>query len=528
MESPHCYIPDCSRRSDFKCSCLSSEVFSCTLHFGNHISSTDSSISHQFKKLYEKPNDETKKAAIAHLIQKMTKLKEYQREVVEKSNEKMQKICVELRKELNFVYEEIKKIKKYAAQIVNIKDIPVENAEPLYEILKYPSQGVAEKIEEIINGLPKVEQIDEPLLEPLNQSGQLYENASENNLSQKIKAQLWEISKLSNEIKEKTKIICENEQMIKNLTEENEKLKIDIKSRVSHDELSEVEANLKENRIKGQFAIESFSIEALQLVTPVEDSQSVIITNLSNSERFQIDLEIEETLSSQISVCMLPDLKLFFYGNCWEKKTFIFKSQKVYSGITFIFDLCASKANILEKGFDCCEAGCIYYSNKVYVFGGFNGESLSLARRYNLDLNKWSDLIEMPEPSTRVSCAMFQKAILLCGSYHTVLYRYEIINKAYVRLGLNLYEGSNKIVCVANERGYVIEMGYGIYESEFRDVRKWHVLGKCNLSSNFKIISHGILFEKSIFFHMFDDFDQALIEFNLESKKLENRGRIAI
>ncbi|CAG9331014.1 unnamed protein product [Blepharisma stoltei] len=537
MEAILCYRQDCNRRADFKCSCADPEVYICTFHFGEHISLTDSSISHKFTKLYEQANYETKGKVIDHIMNKIADLEAYKFEIIENAHKKIEDTRNDLERKLNLITDEIENLNNYALKILQIKDIPVENTEPVIEILKFSSKDLAEKIEEVVGRLSisNIEAIKDN--EPFSQKNDeqpeininpfINKNALAESVLEKVKIQLWEISKLKKEIEEKNKAIEENAKQMEEIIQENEKLKNNMKTLVSAEELSKVEAELKENRIKGQFTIEAFNIEALQIISPLKNSQNVIITKLSDMKNYILELDIEETLGDHISMCQLPDMKIFFYGNYWEKKGFI-KSSKVYSGITFILDLSSNQLEMLEKGFDCYESNCIYYNNKVYAFGGFNGQSLTIARKYNLEQNRWLDLCEMPEPSRRVSSAMFQKSILLCGYNHSTLYRYEIINKIYMPLGLSLKKDTNKVVFVGKERAYVIEFGSNIYESDFRDARKWHTLVRSHIPDSFTLISHRVLYGPSMFFFLSDTPIQSLFEFNLDSKELIDHGRLRL
>lgn len=145
---------------------------------------------------------------------------------------------------------------------------------------------------------------------------------------------------------------------------------------------------MRENRIKGQFTIESFNIENTWIVSVQKNTANLIVTQLSDKTSRVIELELDEILDENLSICQIPDFKVFCYGNSYESKGMLGRLKRNFSGLTFIADQNNYNLEILDSWVPCTSSSSIYYNDKVYVFGGNNQKPLPLAGKFHLGRKK--------------------------------------------------------------------------------------------------------------------------------------------
>lgn len=148
-----CYDLTCQNRVDFKCQCQENVIFCCRLHFGDHISRSDSKIKHDFAKLYEQANLETKTIVLEFLTEKLKHLKLYKSNVMEKFHKKLDLLYKDHSQELQPIWEEIKNIEIYIGKIITLQEIPIGESDDKMGLLRMNSLEVKRRIDEVFNDL---------------------------------------------------------------------------------------------------------------------------------------------------------------------------------------------------------------------------------------------------------------------------------------------------------------------------------------------------------------------------------------
>ncbi|CAG9335402.1 unnamed protein product [Blepharisma stoltei] len=113
----------------------------------------------------------------------------------------------------------------------------------------------------------------------------------------------------------------------------------------------------------------------------------------------------------------------------------------------------------------------VYYNNAVYLFGNYTSTSFNLAK------GKWKKLAPLPMNSSECYCIPFKRSILLCGTEHSDVYKYDIDIKSYSTLGLSLDTYNAKLLLFHSKIAYLIELKGYIYESEEENEYSWTQVG---------------------------------------------------
>ncbi|CAG9330665.1 unnamed protein product [Blepharisma stoltei] len=183
-------------------------------------------------------------------------------------------------------------------------------------------------------------------------------------------------------------------------------------------------------------------------------------------------LQIPERLDRGTCITQLPNGKLFCYGKGYP-----------VSGTTVLIDA-NGVFEVLPSGTPCSISSCIYFDNSVYCFGGKNKIDLTLSCRFDLDQNRWIQLIPMPQADCYFSSIIFKRNILISGydSRHLLLYSIDIDSFSTVPYK---FEDKKKKILINAERLYLIECDKGsIYESEIGSYVNWRRIAYSKLNCN--------------------------------------------
>ncbi|CAG9335217.1 unnamed protein product [Blepharisma stoltei] len=257
------------------------------------------------------------------------------------------------------------------------------------------------------------------------------------------------------------------------------------------------------------FVFKQYSRNLLRLSL---DSLQTVVRNLP---------ELETTIENHISLCKLPNNKIFCYGNIWPEISSSLSSPR---GTSFVINEDFSIIPI-KDGKPRSGATSVYYENSVYVFGGWSTKLHIIDRitdsadKFDIEKGVWEALNRMPEPSIYVYTLVYNDSILLSGYNHHKLYCYNIIDNDYSEL-LDLREKCNKVIFEWNYSLYVIESGGNIWKSD-NNILEWRWLRNCIAFG--EVLSYHSTFKWSIFFL---DSNYWLYKFRLSKEKLEKIKQI--
>lgn len=176
--------------------------------------------------------------------------------------------------------------------------------------------------------------------------------------------------------------------------------------------------------------------------------------NLTDFTLIPTQMENPHKLDYFCNFCQLPNNEIFGFS-CFKLGTFIIKA-----------DLSFQKLKRSAKPTSFC--GSIYYEGYVYIFGG-SGNNYE---RFNLVRHIWTKLPKLPRTSDYTSCAILQNKILITGYHLDNIYVFNPDINSYTRTLKALKMDTQKLVCNANQRGFLIELPGDVYESDVNDPYK--------------------------------------------------------
>lgn len=203
-----------------------------------------------------------------------------------------------------------------------------------------------------------------------------------------------------------------------------------------------------------------------------------------------IPLDISNCFDQWSTHCELPNNKYFFYGgNPYISDVSIIDINKK-TGI--------QKKSGRAKGY---MASC-YYKNKVYVFGGYNGQYQRDAESYNLITDSWEDLSPLPIRCGNSACVRLNDNILYAAYTSNSLIVYSISYDVYFRYG-NF--GSNfKIICNHQDLVYLFVCGK-VYRSNYPDFSKFQLINNATCVTSTSLYAYGVLKDKNFYFALHDN-----------------------
>lgn len=127
--------------------------------------------------------------------------------------------------------------------------------------------------------------------------------------------------------------------------------------------------------------------------------------------------------------------------------------------------------------------GIIHIQDKIYLFGGYNMGHLSEAYVFSLKNNQWTQLENLPEGSTGITClAIDCDKILIVGLMLTCIYQYSISTNTYQTISKLprstkkiLFRINNSIsILVSNDRDErQQDIYYHLYKSSLDNIFNW-------------------------------------------------------
>ncbi|CAG9322090.1 unnamed protein product [Blepharisma stoltei] len=249
----------------------------------------------------------------------------------------------------------------------------------------------------------------------------------------------------------------------KHLKEENESLKLKIEDSENNYNCNTADTCRKRVKTSDRWTPNSSVFDSDSIYHFTNNSKFLNKLNINLGETNIIELNVPEKLSYSTAYCLLPDDKIFCYGN--------YREDGRYSGIAFIINKDYS-VDILEAFAPCAHSGCAYFNGYVFVFGGKNSHGdLNIAAKYSLKDRIWERLRNLPVPSHGCSVAHFNKDFYISGINHTTIYAYNLENNAYAERDIKFQVGVPRIICCFTFVITICDSNNNRYIS--RDGRNW-------------------------------------------------------
>mmetsp|Transcript_24781 Transcript_24781/g.24447 ORF Transcript_24781/g.24447 Transcript_24781/m.24447 type:complete len:247 (+) Transcript_24781:138-878(+) len=153
--------------------------------------------------------------------------------------------------------------------------------------------------------------------------------------------------------------------------------------------------------------------------------------------------------------------------------------------------------------------GLVYYKGYVYAIGG----SGDFWEKFDLHKSVWMRIARLPRTTDYCSCTVLGDTILAVGYHSLKLHGYCPDINSYFDC-MSVIGDIQKNIFTGNNRGYLMEFGGGIYESEINDPFSWQNIGS-NTCKNTFLLSYKALYDDGVYFL---NFYYDLYRFDLKNK----------
>ncbi|CAG9330136.1 unnamed protein product [Blepharisma stoltei] len=544
MMAKKCFESECTNEVEYSCTCSSPKTLSCEVHIGEHVSFPDRA--HNIESMFIQPCEGTKEAILEFLTMENSKYSELRRKIIDSLSKcpfNLKRNLRDFRKKLNDCSDEIN---DFFAKIFQVKTISKLEQDPILELLVLPPGEAVEKvksitiamkdrynsakffyliIEKLLNlnrsfvkekcdanreniNMQNAPEVHNKTIESANVKDSISliinESSEPENVSKPIKKSLENetnllnshISTISNDLNKlkETESALKVIDTLRNKTAEilsrpnNPEFDIDFRTTCSA-----IQTNSSFYDPPLMEAYQDY-LKAYQQRTSlynikwdyVNKRTGLHIYNTETETQEDIKtLQTPEPLDSKTCITHLPNGKLFCFGN------------KPRSGRTLLIDVNGGIEK-LPSGTPCYWSSCTYFKNSVYCFGGYvhndndkesnklgdcDVEALHLSNRFDLDQNRWIELIPMPQADYLCSSITFNGNILISGHWYRNLLLYSIDIDSFSTIPCKFAKRKRKIL-INVERLYLIECSGSIYESEIGSYSNWRRIGKSAINSD--------------------------------------------
>ncbi|CAG9314297.1 unnamed protein product [Blepharisma stoltei] len=191
-----------------------------------------------------------------------------------------------------------------------------------------------------------------------------------------------------------------------------------------------------------------------------DNTKNLLRINLNDFGYEETELAIDKNMSMHLSICKLPDSRLFCFGGC-----------NPYSSSAFMIYPDNSIKYLASRSVPCGFSSAIYYNGEVYAFGGQNANGYVMTpEKYNISQDQWSSLPKLSTGANYCTGFAYDNEIYFAGSEHKEIYIYRNYHDPYSRQISNLIPNSQKVLLLFNHSSYLIIEG-NFKMREFKDIK---------------------------------------------------------
>ncbi|OMJ72757.1 hypothetical protein SteCoe_28705 [Stentor coeruleus] len=242
------------------------------------------------------------------------------------------------------------------------------------------------------------------------------------------------------------------------------------------------------------------------------DSADLITVDLESFDSIKKTLNLGKIIGQKPAICPVLENHLFIYGG-----------REHTSRSVFIINLITSEAYEKPFGTGRYSASATYFQNKVYIFGGHNGERpLNSCTSFDMNTDKWEALASMPISSISTSSGLFMGKILVTGYNCDFLYVYTPGSDSFVTCDIQYIMQSHKVVCSSKDGIYIVcsnELRISYDLKVFERIE----LGRKVLPEKWNLLSYPVEYKGFMYF-VFGDF--MLRRVNFSKKTVEDMSYV--
>ena len=222
-----------------------------------------------------------------------------------------------------------------------------------------------------------------------------------------------------------------------------------------------------------------------------------------NLNTFKISsLDYTPIIGGYGQACKIDRDIYFFHGGRINTST--------YQGETYIINVKGKYFQTMKAGPCKNHGGSVLKADKVYIFGGYDGNAMNSSDMYDLKTKEWKSIAALPQASYYVTAALIGDQIIVSGYQMDSCYHY---NDSGFQNVLKLAASVNKLVC----EGWIF-FNSVLYENKDENVSRWTTHNVQNPWNTWLCIYTG--FKKGEFIY-FIDYSRLLIRIDTKLKKLE-------
>jgi len=220
------------------------------------------------------------------------------------------------------------------------------------------------------------------------------------------------------------------------------------------------------------------------------NTKTVTKLDLEAKELLTIDLGVSQELGPYSAQCKIPNERVFMCGG---------NTGISYSGATLIFNPETDQVQELvplelPRQFACC----VYFENKVYLFGGYNDDQaqgeLEDCAKLDLTSNSWIRIANLPTKCKHTTSVVFKGLIFVTGYEASGIWVYDPY-RDFFDLVMHLCKGF-KVLCRSQSKLFCLTEKC-LYEMQENGVFFKVLKRRFALSS---LVTHPFCYGSSIYF----------------------------
>ena len=175
--------------------------------------------------------------------------------------------------------------------------------------------------------------------------------------------------------------------------------------------------------------------ESDQIIFPI-DSNIGGLVSIDLESLIQSGLDYFPKIGAKCQACKITKYEYFFHGGKLQ-------NNSSFRGEAYIINIKEKTFEKLQDGPIKDTGGSILKDDKVYLFGGYNGNDMNTCDYFNLQTREWKSIHALPQPSGGITASILNKEIILAGYKHECLYSY---NESVYTNALVLPKSKTKLV----------------------------------------------------------------------------------
>lgn len=173
-------------------------------------------------------------------------------------------------------------------------------------------------------------------------------------------------------------------------------------------------------------------------------------------------------------LCRISNSLLFLQGGR--------NDDMVYYGFTYLIETESMSLVKLPEGVVRAGGAGLLHDSNIYIFGGYlkrgsRGVKLTNASCYDLKMNVWRELCQLPSPQCSTSSCLVEDLIVVSGRKNNFLHSYSISKNTFSNLNSKIEFSMVSILVKFCDKVFFLT-NTDIYQADICNLEKWTVVGK--------------------------------------------------